>query len=69
MSQSSLCDYSDPYIPVSGTITITREENNDTAKQADKRQKRVIFKNCAPFADRICEINHTQIDNAKDIEL
>ena len=26
MSRSSLCDYSDAYIPVSGTITITEQE-------------------------------------------
>ena len=26
MSRSSLCDYSDAYIPASGTITITEQE-------------------------------------------
>ena len=26
MSRSSLCNYSDAYIPVSGTITITEQE-------------------------------------------
>ena len=29
----------------------------------------MIFKNCAPFTDCISEINNTQIDNAKDIDL
>ena len=29
----------------------------------------MIFKNCAPFADCISEINNTQIDNAKDIDV
>ena len=29
----------------------------------------MIFKNCAPFADSISEINNTQIDNAKDIDV
>ena len=31
--------------------------------------KKVIFKNCAPFTDCISEINNTQIDNAKDIDI
>ena len=29
----------------------------------------MIFKNRAPFADCISEINNTQIDNAKDIDV
>ena len=28
-----------------------------------------MFKNCAPFTNCISEINNTQIDNAKDIDL
>ena len=31
--------------------------------------KKVIFKNCAPFTNCINEINNTQIDNAKDIDI
>ena len=31
MLRSSLCDYSDAYILVSGTITITRAGNDDAA--------------------------------------
>ena len=37
--------------------------------QADERDKGVIFKNCAPFTNCISEINNTQIDNAKDIDI
>ena len=33
------------------------------------REKKAIFKNCAPFFDCISEINNTQIDNAKDIDV
>ena len=29
----------------------------------------VVFKNCAPFTDCISEINNTQIDNAKGINV
>ena len=69
MLRTSLCDYSDGYILVSGTIIITGEGNDDAARRLDERNKGVIFKNCAPFTDCISEINNTQIDNAKDIDV
>ena len=69
MFRSSLCDYSDAYILVSGTITITGAGADDAAKRLDERNKGVIFKNCAPFTDCISEINNTQIDNAKYIDV
>ena len=34
-----------------------------------KRSKGVIFKNCAPFINFKSEINNTEIDNAKDIDI
>ena len=54
--RSSLCDYSDVYIIVKGTITVINtaahgEANND----ADKK---VIFKNCAPFTNCISIMNN-----------
>ena len=64
--KSSLCDYSDACILISGTITIIREGDSDAAKRADERNKGLIFKNCASFTDCISEINNAQIDNAKD---
>ena len=67
--KSSLCDYSDAYILVKGTITITEAGANDAARQADEREKGVSFKNCAPFINCISELNNTQIDNAKDIDI
>ena len=45
MLKSSLCDYSDGYIHVSGTITVTENGDNDAAKRADEREKGAIFKN------------------------
>ena len=51
MLTSSLCDSSDAYILVSGTITITGEGDDDAEKRLDERSKGVIFKNCAPFID------------------
>ena len=67
MLKSSLCDYSDAYILVKETITITGAGADAAARQADKRDKEVVFKNCAPFTNCISEINNTQVYNAKDI--
>ena len=69
MLKSSLCDYSDAYILVKGTITIAGKGDYAAARQADKRGEGVAFKNCASFINCISEINNTQIDNAKDIDI
>ena len=69
MLRSILCDYSDTYILVSGTITITGAENNDAARRLDERNKGVIFKNCAPFNDCISEIINTQTEKTKYIDV
>ena len=66
---SSLSDYGDAYILFSGTITITREGDNDAAKRADEREKGAIFKTCASFTHCISEINNSQILNAKDLDV
>ena len=54
--KSSVCDYSDTYILVTGDITVTA--NNDTD---------VAFKNCAPFSTCKTEIKHAFIDEASHI--
>ena len=69
MLKSNLCDYSDAYILVKGTITIAGAGDDAAARQGDERDKGVAFKNCAPFTNCISEINNTQIDNAKDIDI
>ena len=40
-----------------------------TVSAANNGDKKVIFKNCAPFTDCISEINNTQVDNAKVTEV
>ena len=67
MLKSSLCDYSDAYIVVKGTITI----NNTAAADADANNtnKKEVFKNCAPFTNCLSKIDNTQVDNAKDIDI
>ena len=46
MLRSSLCDYSDVYILVSGTITITGAGADDAAKRLDYKNKGVKKKLC-----------------------
>ena len=36
---------------------------------ANNANKKVIFKNCAPFTNCISEINNTQVGNTKDIDI
>ena len=67
MLKSSLCDYSDAYILVKRTISVNNTTGAGAA--ANNTNKKVIFKNCAPFTNCISEINKTQIDNAKDIDI
>ena len=67
MLRSSLCDHSNAYILVKGNITV-----NNTAAEgaaANNTDKKVIFKNCAPFTNCISKINNTQIDNAEYIDI
>ena len=54
---------------VKGTITITGAGADAATRQTDARDKGVVFKNCAPFTNCISEINNTQVDNAKDIDI
>ena len=69
MLNSSLCDYSDAYILVRGKITITGVGDDASARQADEKNKGVIFKNRAPFTNCKSEINNTETDNAMDISI
>ena len=62
MLKWSLCNFSDAYVHVGGTILVP---NTGTATVPNNRNKKVIFKICALFTDWICEIN-TQADNARD---
>ena len=66
MLQSILYDYSDAYIAFKGTITVP---NTGRAAAQNNRNKEVVFENCAPFTDCISEMNNTEIDNAKDIDV
>ena len=49
---------------MSATITVS-----NTAAAAANNRKNIIIKSCAPFTNCISEINKTQIDNVKDIDI
>ena len=67
MLRSSLCDYGDAYKLLKGNITV----NNTAAKSAamTNTNKKVIFKNCAPFTNCISKINNAEVDNAEHIDI
>ena len=66
MISSNLCVYSDSYILLKGTIAFS---NTGTVADPNNRNKKVIFKNCAPFSHCISEINNKEIDHAKGIDV
>ena len=62
MLRSDLCDYSDAYIVVKGTITVTDPDN-------DAYDKELTLKDNAPFVSSILKINNTLIDNSEDLDI
>ena len=62
MLRSDLCDYSDAYIVVKGTISVTRPNNNAF-------DKKLAFENNTPFVSCISKINNALIDNAEDLDI
>ena len=70
MLRSSLFDYSDAYILVKGTITVTAPGvNNDANNIRDKKNRPVILKNNAPFVSCITRINGELIEDANDLDI
>ena len=67
MIRSNLCDYSDTYIHVKATIIV--QNTVAAAVPVNNTNKKVIFKNCAPFTNCISEINNRQVDDARDIDI
>ena len=63
MLRSDLCNYSDECIVVKGEITVKGTDN------ANKRNKKIIFKNNAPFRSCTSKINNAFVDNAEDFDL
>ena len=70
MLRSNICDYSDAYILVKGTITVTAPgANNDPNNIRDERNRPLILKNNAPFVSCITRINGELIEDADDLDI
>ena len=67
--KSSPCGYNDTYILVKETIVVVGQGADAVAIAADKIDEEVIFKNFATFTNYIGEINNTQADNVKDLDV
>ena len=68
MLRSDLCDYSDAYILVKGTVTV-----NGVVSGAEngilRRNRPLILKNNAPFVSRMTKINNEFIEDADDLDI
>ena len=63
MLRSDLCNYSDAYIVVKGIASLTG------TNVANRRNKKLIFKNNVPFRLCISKINSTFTDYAEDLDI
>ena len=60
--RADLCDFSDAYIVVKGTITVIRRNNA-------KRNKSAVFKSNAPFINCVLKIDGVLIDYAEELDV
>ena len=58
--RSDSCDYSDTYIVVEGGVTVADPNNN-------LYDKKLAFKNNAPFISCITKIKNTLVENEEDL--
>ena len=59
---SDLCDFSDDYIAVKGTITVKNPDNNTY-------DKKLAFKNNGPSVSCISKVNNTLVDNRQNLDV
>ena len=64
MLQSDMCNYSDVYVAVKGTITVKEAYNRDR-----RRNRSFVLKSNAPFISCISKINNALVDNAEDLDV
>ena len=67
MLRSDLCDYADAYMLVNGTITVTAAADANNIR--DKKNRKFILKNNAPFVLCITRINGELIEDADDLDI
>ena len=79
MLRSDLCGYSGVYIVVEGDIIVIKKvfaaaetlnaTNTNNANNIAFGEKKLVFKNNAPFINCISKINGVKIDNAEDLDV
>ena len=70
MLRSNLCDYSDAYILVNGTITVEADHiGAGVVENRDRKNRPLIFKNNAPFTSCITKFNNEFIEDADDLDI
>ena len=81
MLRSDLCDFNDAYIVVTRNIILNKKiftannfkaPDNTAANTANNNvfgEKKLVFKNNAPFINCISKINGLKIDNAEDLDV
>ena len=67
IESSSLCDYSEAYIPVKGTTSVANTAAKDA--HANNENIKVVFRNFALFTGCMSEINNRRVDSAKGIDV
>ena len=67
MLRSDLCNYSDAYFLVKGTITVTAPAGADNIRY--KKNRPLLLKNNAPFISCISKSNDELIENAEDLDV
>ena len=68
MLRSDLCDYSDVYILVKGTITVNGVVNG-VESEILRRNRPLILKNNAPFVSCMTKINNEFTEDADDLDI
>ena len=68
MLRSNLCDYSDAYILVKGTITVNGIVNG-AENEILRRNRPLILKNNAPFVSCMTKINNEFVEHADDLDI
>ena len=68
MLRSDLCDYSDAYILVKGTITVNGVVNG-AENEILRRNRPLILKDNAPFVSCMTKINNEFIEDADDLDI
>ena len=67
MLRSDLCDFSDAYAVVKGTITLRARRGAKNIRY--RRNRPLAFKSNAPFISCISKINGALIENAEDLDI